>query len=585
MAAGPSGSSGRSFWPLLIALLALPLLGATRPGLAPVAYQLSPVFIGGYLIGLQVEVRFKGDASGVTEFGWASHFAGDRRLSRWAQDVTIRGAESVVDEGGGQHRIRAVAGAPLLVRYRIVSAYDHDPTADDAQQALPVIRPTWFFAVGRALFAEPHGRDGAPATFAWTGAPEGFGFASDLEHLAGPDHPGLRPGTVADVLDSVVVGGSDLHLYGALDGAPRVRVATVGRFAFAPEALDALARRVISVERRFWGADESAPFLVAAMSLQRSPDRQSLSGTGLTDAFALWIDESLPLSDVTWLLGHEYFHTWNPTALGGFPDTPRLEPSSLYWFSEGVTDYYARALMVRAGLITPRQFAAQWNDTLRAYATSPFERSPNAVASKQFWTSDAGNKIPYQRGALLAAIWNARLRGLSGEERGLDDVLRAQAAQVRASPDGRDMVDRFIAVAGAFGLNVRPDVDRFVERGEAISLPPDVFGRCARVVTREQPMFAYGFDVPATLARGMMVTGVEPDSRAYAAGLRNGMRILRKEAGVAGEPMAPYAFLVAAGPTRRVISYLPQKSAEVSTQSVELASNLTSDCRRTLSGL
>ncbi|RSU47346.1 M61 family peptidase, partial [Sphingomonas sp. S-NIH.Pt15_0812] len=72
----------------------------------------------------------------------------------------------------------------LTVSYHVVSAYDHDPTVDDSEQPRPVIRPTWFYAVGNALFGYPAGREDAPATFDWSSAP-GIGFASDLEHLAG----------------------------------------------------------------------------------------------------------------------------------------------------------------------------------------------------------------------------------------------------------------------------------------------------------------------------------------------------------------------------------------------------------------
>src|SRR5439155_6770423 len=126
------------------------------------------------------------------------------------------GAASVTEEPSGARVIHAVPNAPLTIRYRIVSAYDHDPSVDDwRQEAPPIIRPRWFYAAGEGLFAAPDGRDDAPATFEWRGAPAGFGFASDLEHLAGPDRQAVRPGTVDDIIESVLIGGYGLRVTGS----------------------------------------------------------------------------------------------------------------------------------------------------------------------------------------------------------------------------------------------------------------------------------------------------------------------------------------------------------------------------------
>jgi predicted metalloprotease with PDZ domain len=175
-------------WPA--AMASLLLLAAAAPAEATssgpgVAYALSPVIEAGVLTALKVEIRFAEGPSGRTRLAWQKHWAGDDRLWANARDVKIEGGEAAPD-GPGAWIVRAPPGTPIIATYRIVSAYDHDPTNDDTHHAWPVIRPTWFYVVGEALFAEPEGQEKAPATFAWTGAPRGFGFASDLEHLAGP---------------------------------------------------------------------------------------------------------------------------------------------------------------------------------------------------------------------------------------------------------------------------------------------------------------------------------------------------------------------------------------------------------------
>ena len=66
------------------------------------------------------------------------------------------------------------------------------------------------------------------------------------------------------------------------------------------------------------------------------------------------------------------------------PDDRASRPAH-YWFSEGFTDYYARALMVRAGVISTTEFVAQWNEMLAAYAGSPARTMSGKQAAAAFW--------------------------------------------------------------------------------------------------------------------------------------------------------------------------------------------------------
>lgn len=193
-----------------LSFAALWLLSAAAPPVPePIHYTLSPEVAGGDLKSLRVQVGFRADHSGTTEFRWDEGWNGERHLSQWARDLKVVGATTVEEHGEGHWRIHSSPGANLAVTYRIVSAYDHDPTVEDSEQARPVVRPHWFYAAGNALFCYPGTDATAPATFDWIGVP-GIGFASDLEHLAGRVRPAIRSGTVADALESIVIGGRDL---------------------------------------------------------------------------------------------------------------------------------------------------------------------------------------------------------------------------------------------------------------------------------------------------------------------------------------------------------------------------------------
>lgn len=70
---------------------------------APVAYRLTPVVDHGALSALSVEMRFAGDAGGVTDLELASQWAEGERLWRLVSGLRVEGAQ--LDPGG-----EAVAG-------------------------------------------------------------------------------------------------------------------------------------------------------------------------------------------------------------------------------------------------------------------------------------------------------------------------------------------------------------------------------------------------------------------------------------------------------------------------------------------
>ncbi|WP_322963805.1 M61 family metallopeptidase [Sphingomonas fuzhouensis] len=561
--------------------LALSLTAAApRATAEPVRYRLTPELTGQALTGLQVEIRFPADPSGTTDLHWDSGWAGEKRLWQWARDMKVEGATAVKSEADGHWRITAPPGTPLIATYRIVSAYDHDPTVEDSEQPRPVIRPDWFYAVGNALFAYPGTRTDVPATFDWVGTP-GIGFASDLEHLAGQHRKAKRPGTIDDITESSVIGGRDLRLFPAPDGSG-VRVASVGRYSFSADQLAQLSRRIIGVERTFWGTDRGAPFLVTAAPLVADPTTSSYGGTGRGDAFALWMDQRMSAEDLKLLLAHEYFHSWNSLRLRNVDDRGE-RPRPEYWFSEGFTDYYARALLLRSGLITPEQFAGMWNTMLALYAGSTAKGMTDAQTTTAFWSDQAAGKMPYQRGAMLAALWNARLLAANSDGRNLDTVLHDQLRRARTARGSA--VALFRQSARAAGLDITADMQRYLTEGQRILLPADTFGSCATIVTEERPVFSRGFDSAATDKAGNVATGVDPALPAYAAGLRDGMTILERVEGEPGNAMRPYALLVDDHGTRRTIRYLPQGQEHETVQRMELAHPLAADCRRTLGGL
>lgn len=138
-------------------------------------------------------------------------------------------------------------------------------------------------------------------------------------------------------------------------------------------------------------------------------------------------------------LAHELFHAWNLVAI--HPDTyndlsylPPTHTTGLWW-SEGVTLYYADALLRRAGLADPRESRlAHLQRLLTSYYAAPWNRrvSPEA-ASLAMGDSPARNPNAtggyYLQGELLAFELDAVLRDSTRDHKGLDAVMRALYAE------------------------------------------------------------------------------------------------------------------------------------------------------------
>jgi predicted metalloprotease with PDZ domain len=141
------------------------------------------------------------------------------------------------------------------------------------------------------------------------------------------------------------------------------------------------------------------------------------------------------------LVCHEYFHAYNvkrlrPRGLGPLdyvrpPRTPSL------WVSEGLSVYYGDLVLVRSGLLSPRQFLARLSDHVEALQASPGRVLQTlAESSREIWTNSFSGLRPdersvsvYDKGAVVGFLLDARIRRATGGARSLDDAMRLAYAR------------------------------------------------------------------------------------------------------------------------------------------------------------
>lgn len=542
-------------------------IGAAAP--PRIDYGLTPIFVNGSLQAVQIDLTFRGERDGSSDLRLPDEWGGQNELWRSIEALEIvSGATMRNGEEPNQRVLTHRPNARIHVRYRIIQDWEGVPRAEIGNVYRATIQPTYFHLIGNAVMVTPGGAAmNAPVRLRVRDLPPGWTFASDLEF------PNL---TLEGIWSSVMVGGDFRVLR---DPESHVQLAIRGAWNFTDQELLAQASDIIAGHRRFWN-DPASPYLVTVLQLTGPEGWISVGGTGLDDAFAFFATPNGQQDTIVRTLAHESLHTWVPIQIGGVPqDDQALQ----YWLSEGFTDFYTARMAVRGGLWTPQQFADDLNEGLLAYAQSSARTATNARILEGFWSDRDVQRMPYLRGRYLAMIWDGRLRQ---NGHGFDEIIYDMRDRARAGAEYS--VEVFTASAPAHGLDLGSDIETFVDNGAPILLPEDLLAPCGRITTREAPVFHRGFDIEATQANSNIITGVDPALPAYAAGLRNGMVLVRRDGGEIGNAEMEITYIVRDGDTERTFRYMPRGRGTFTTQRLELAQNLEGErlaqCTRAIAG-
>ena len=551
--------------------------GAARsaaPG--PVSYTVTPELKNGALDALAVDIRLEGDADGETWMRLPESWSGVSDLQKAVHDIEASGAR-LTRVGKAELRLSHAPGAQIGLSYRVRQDFKGELAAGEGPPFRAAVGKDRFTTLGWALFAEVSGPVGRPVDFRWGQAPEGWSMASDLDHSP-------RLTNTGELLDSILVGGKGMRIVNAPAAGGRVRVAVHGDWRFQPQELSSLLVKVTEASAGFWG-DHGEDFFVAVTPLRAPGGGTAQYGVGLGDAFSLWTTTDVDAAALKHIVVHEHQHVWFPTRVGGVR-TGKDEPLD-YWLSEGFTDFYTLRMLLRADLWTLEEFVEDYNRILRAYGSSPVKTAPNRLIPVAFWEDPAVADLPYQRGLVLAALWDYRLRTKSDGVHDMDDVVLAMKNRANGAQNGKAVENLHLAFR-QFGDNIDADYANYVEGGASVVLPADLFGRCARVTTTDEATFDRGFDTAKTNAAGGVVAGVDPKGPAYAAGLRDGMKITaRLSATNTGDARTELAYRVDSGGAEQIIRYRPE-GRRVPIQQIVLAEGLDAEarsaCARVMSG-
>jgi predicted metalloprotease with PDZ domain len=529
---------------LLTLALAVLAPGAATAATSAVTYEIRPILKDGRLDALAFEARLRGDADGSTTLRFPQ--GGD------PVDYSFSGAGPILMRDDGVV-ITHAPGAALAVRYQIRSGYDRLPTQ---QPMKPLLQPDWFAVHGEQALVRVEDREDARVAVVWRDVPQRW---TTVAHL-GPER------RMRTLWDDYLLGGLGWREANRPLGKARLTLWWRPEgWEHPPEAAFDKLAATLQAGFDYW---RDPPGDVFAPILQLGGG--DFGGRGLAGGFLLVAGPDVDLLQHTRVFAHEQQHAWISRQIGGFP---AVEPNLEAWLNEGFADAFTARALLRARLWTAEDFAADLNAALIRYWTSPVREAPNRrIQADRGHDFDVG-KLPYDRGRLLALLWERQFRDAS-RFTGVLDVLQIQRRMARANLQaGRSASADLLfpeAVRAGAGLDLSAGIARYVDRGDAVVLPADLFAACGRITWITQPAFDRGFDLPATLQNQRRVTGLSPDGPAARAGLREGDRIRISEI-PSHDSQTPLTYRVvdAAGAERR-ITYKPEGPGEVRIQRLVL---------------
>lgn len=143
-------------------------------------------------------------------------------------------------------------------------------------------------------------------------------------------------------------------------------------------------------------------------------------------------------------IGHEFFHAFNvkrirSKALGPFDYTKPAVTGALWWL-EGVTDYYATILGVRAGQFTKVNAWMEMMRTVRSFDRVAEERNVSAdESSRRVWETRGSQGFGisyYSKGKGAGFLLDLAIRAKSDGKHSLDDVIRKLYEETKGGKPG-----------------------------------------------------------------------------------------------------------------------------------------------------
>jgi len=392
---------------------------------------------------------------------------------------------------------RAVKGE-LAIQYR--EPIENAPMTQGGPPLSPRIDGDGFSSVGNMFLISTQTKAAYRIAIKWDLSAMGAGAAAVSSY--GDGDVELPAGPVARL-------NNCLFMAGHLKREPQTKVTTgfssvwVGEPQFDPRPAMEWTGKLHASMSKFFHDQSEPPYRV----FLRFNPMNAGGGAALTNSFIVTYGAGVTGEGLKSILGHEMTHTWTANGLGK-------------WYSEGNAVYYQALLSWRAGMITADQFLEDLNKTASRYYTNSLKDTPDEQIGPRFWEDTRIRVLPYDRGGLYFAVLNGKIGRASAGKRSIDNLIRAMIERSRTGQPVTEAIwlDMLRKEVGEDG----PAVHRSMIAGGLMLPESDDYGPCFRRTTKKIRRFEPGFDSKSLIGAEKIIHGLQPDSEAAKAGLREG---------------------------------------------------------------
>lgn len=442
----------------------------------------------GHTVDVALEIAGAGELGDAITVKMAAWCPGSYLVRDYARFIRSLAAEdqngrplAVTKTSKHSWSIEAAGAAAVTVRYAV---YGYDLSVRTNH-----IDDSHAFLHGPATFLYVDGQAGAPAEVELTGVPDAWSIHAGLEPTGDPKR--WRAADLDSLLDGPIHAGPVESRSFEVAGVP-FEIAAWGAREPGVHDLDQLADDVAAIVEthaaRLGGLplDRYTFLLMLAPRAYGGLEHKHCSAN-LASSHVFTHDK--PYQDLLELLSHEFFHIWNgkrvfPAALSRF-DYERENYTRCLWVIEGLTSFFDRYTVLRAGRMDPARYLEKLADEwARLLATPGRDVHDLEEASFDAWVKlykpdpfNLNSTVSYYlKGGLVATCLDLTIRRLSLGQRSLADVL--ELLWTRFGAEGRGYPEDVQAIfEEATGLDLSEPFERWVRGTE----DPDLRGELAHL--------------------------------------------------------------------------------------------------------
>ncbi len=502
----------------LVAILSTALLDGSTKGSDPQALSDHTFFYSLYVATVDNELQFdislgyKSDSTHIIQL--PEDYYGTPDLYKWVTRITGTDGTRVIeiDNKPDSRKIMPNKNNEVHINYTI----KYDPAVMDNYSYAPDVSSSYFYMAG-CQWMLPIGPIDSAYNYRikMTAADKNWTFYSSLSE----NTDNIEVETTFDDLISAGFGGSDESQTkeSFMVGGNKVSLFIQGNYSFDKKDFIKNLKKIVTAEKSFFN-DYDQPFYYITIL----PRTGLLAGASVPNLFYCFVDSAKQGRELYRLIAHEYFHNWLPNKIN-IPTKPGEYDFKLEWFSEGFTEYFSRNILIENDIINKEFYIDTFNGDIVSIANNPSANESYSEIAKRSIFGAAQKKLSYYRGALIALKWDNQLKRRGSSLKKMMLFLFKKASDSNGTISESDIY----GYGKKYSLDFKKDIEHYIIQGRPIDILPDAFEgyQLKKEIIR---LFDPGFDVRKS-AREKIIQGVDTSGPAYKAGLRDGMKYVRRK--------------------------------------------------------